>query len=103
MLVRSRSYGISWMMLYRGPQFTQEVAQYPSYLPPGVKISAIQSSQIAMSGGIIPEKEPVPLFLITKPSAISAVVSVTSTESIRDIGGPRETAARNSVNRSPRA
>jgi hypothetical protein len=94
MLVRSRSYGTSLIMLYRGPQFTQEVAQYPSYLPPGVKISEIQSSQIAISGGIMPENEPVPLLRITKPSGISAVVSVTSTESIRDIGGPRETAAR---------
>ena len=46
------------MMLNRGPQFTQEVAQYPSYLPPRVKISAIQSSQIAISGGIMPGKEP---------------------------------------------
>ena len=65
--VRSRSYGISCMMLYRGPQFTQEVAQYSSYLPPGVKISAMHSSQIAISGGIMPENEPVPLFWITKP------------------------------------
>ena len=33
MVVRSRSYGISCMMLYRGPQFTQDVAQVPLVLP----------------------------------------------------------------------
>ncbi len=91
------------MMLYRGPQFAQDVAQYPSYLPPGVKISAIHSSQMEISGGIMPENEPLLLFLITNPSGISTDVSVTSTESIRDIGGPSETAARKSPNRSPRA
>src|SRR5208282_578438 len=91
------------MILYRGPQLTQEVAQYLSYLPPGKKISEIQSLQIAISGGIMPEKEPVPLFLITKPSGISDSIVVTWTESIRDIGGPWETAARKSANRSPRA
>ena len=51
----------------------------------------------------MPEKEPVPLVRITKPSGIPASVFVTLTESIRDIGGPRETAARKSANRSPRA
>ncbi len=61
----------------------------------------MHSSQIAMSGGIMPLNEPVPLFRIWKPSGISRSVSSTSTESIRESGGPRETAARKSSKRSP--
>ena len=71
--------------------------------PPFWKMSLIQSSQMAMSGGIMPEKEPVPLFRMKNPSGICWSVSETTTESMRESGGPRETSATNSSNRSPRA
>ncbi|OPY33721.1 MAG: hypothetical protein A4E34_01659 [Methanoregula sp. PtaU1.Bin006] len=51
----------------------------------------------------MPVNEPVPLRRMKKPSGISFIVPVTSTESIRASGGPRETAPTNSSNRSPRA
>ncbi len=66
-------------------------------------MSAMHSLQIAMSGGIIPEWDPVALGRMKKPSGISRMVPVTSTESIRESGGPNETAPTNSSNRSPRA
>ena len=51
----------------------------------------------------MPVSEPVPLGRMKNPSGISCRIVVTSTESIRESGGPRVTAAKNFSNRSPRA
>ena len=51
----------------------------------------------------MPENEPVALFSIKKPSGIVPEKPETCAESIRAMGGPRETAATNSSNLSPRA
>ncbi|OPY47774.1 MAG: hypothetical protein A4E42_00244 [Methanoregulaceae archaeon PtaU1.Bin222] len=91
------------MILYRGPQFTHEVHQYSSYLPPGVVMSDIHWSQMAISGGIIPEREPARLGRIEKSSGKGPASSNTSTRSIRDNGGPCEISLTNSSNRSPDA
>ena len=83
------------MVLYRGPQFTQDVAQYPSYRPFLLSISWMHALQVAISGGIIPESDPGLLGSITKPPGIIPASGRTSTVSILDIGGPRETACKN--------
>ena len=90
-------------MLYRGPQFTQEVHQYPEYRPPAVCISWRHWSQVAMSGGIMPEREPLPLGWIEKSPGNGPGSWSTSTRSIRESGGPRETSSRNASNWSPSA
>ncbi|OPY39933.1 MAG: hypothetical protein A4E40_00973 [Methanoregulaceae archaeon PtaU1.Bin059] len=91
------------MMLYRGPQFTHEVPQYPEYLPEGSWMSPRHSSQTAMSGGIMPERVPLSLAWMEKSSGNGPDSGNTSTWSMRESGGPRETCARNSSNRSPEA
>ena len=64
-------------------------------------MSPIQSSQMAMSGGIMPENEPVPLLRMENESGTGPLAGDTSTESIRESGGPRVTAATNSSKRPP--
>jgi len=82
---------------------TQDVHQYPSYLPPGVNMSSMHWSHVAMSGGIIPEREPLPLSSMRNVPGKGPGSGKTSILSIRAIGGPRDTAARNSSNLSPKA
>ena len=87
MEVRSRSYGNFSIMLYLGPQFTHDVAQYPPYRPRGLSMSRIQSAQVATSGGIIPERAPSPDGRIENPSGTGPGNGSTCTSSILERGG----------------
>ena len=73
-------------MLYRGPQSTHEVAQYPEYRLAGSSMSERQRPQVATSGGIRPVLAPSADGRMAKPAGTGPARGATSTESIRESG-----------------